>query len=67
MSGLPAHDRYFLDAIDYGRVAPFPPQIAEFNEAMTFLRDAFLGIRTVEDACARFTREVNTALSSGAF
>jgi ABC-type glycerol-3-phosphate transport system substrate-binding protein len=67
MRGVPAHDRCFLDAIGYGRVAPFPPQIAEFNEAMTFLRDAYLGIRSVEDACARFTREVNTSLTSGAF
>lgn len=67
MSGVPAHDRYFLDAIEYGRVAPFPPQFAEFSEAMTFLRDAFLGIRTVEDACVRFTREVNIAMTSGAF
>jgi multiple sugar transport system substrate-binding protein len=65
MDGLPAHDRCFLDAIDYGRIAPFPRQYAEYTQAMTLIRDAFLGIRTVEDACVRFTREVNHVLASG--
>jgi hypothetical protein len=32
---------------------------------MTLIRDAFLGIRTVEDACVRFTREVNHMVASG--
>jgi multiple sugar transport system substrate-binding protein len=67
MPGVPAHDHYFLDAIAYGRTAPCPPQYAEFTEAMTLLRDAFLGLRTVEDACARFTAEVNDVLRSGVF
>jgi multiple sugar transport system substrate-binding protein len=67
LKGMPAHDRYFLNAIEYGHSADFPPQLAEFTEAMTFLRDAFLGIRSVEDACQRFTAEVNAAMTSGAF
>jgi multiple sugar transport system substrate-binding protein len=67
MRGIPAHDRCVLDAISYGRAAPFPPQYAEFTEAMTLLRDAFLGLRTVDDACRRFTEEVNTVLASGVF
>jgi ABC-type glycerol-3-phosphate transport system substrate-binding protein len=67
MSRVPAHDRCFLDAIGYGRVAPFPAQAAEFTEAMTFIRDALLGIRSVEDACVRFTREVNDFMRSGVF
>ena len=65
MVGVPAHDHYFLDAIGYGRIAPFPPQYAEYTQAMTLIRDAFLGIRSVEDACVRFTREVNHVLASG--
>lgn len=67
LKGVPPHDRYFLDAIEYGHSADFPPQLAEFTEAMTFLRDAFLGIRSVDDACARFAAEVNAAMTSGAF
>ena len=67
MRGVPEHDRYYLDAIAYGQTAPFPPQFAEFTEAMTFLRDAFIGLRPVDDACRQFTREVNTMLRSGVF
>lgn len=67
MEGVPAHDRYFLEAAGYGRIAPFPPQYAEFAHAMTFLRDAFLGLTSVEDACRRFTEEVNAVLGSGVF
>jgi multiple sugar transport system substrate-binding protein len=67
MRGIPAHDRHFLDAISYGRAAPFPPQYAEFTEAMTFLRDAFLALRSVDDGCRRFAAEVNSVLSSEAF
>ena len=67
MQRVPAHDRFFLEAIDYGRVAPFPAQAAEFTEAMTFIRDALLGIRDVEDSCERFTSEVNLAIGSGVF
>jgi len=67
MRGLPNNDRHFLDAVAYGRTAPFPPQYAEFTEAMTLLRDAFLGLRSVNDACCRFADEVNTVLRSGVF
>ena len=67
MSGVPAHDRYFLDAVGYGRIAPFPPQYAEYTQAMTLIRDAFLGLVTVEEACRRFTREVNDVIASGVF
>jgi multiple sugar transport system substrate-binding protein len=67
MRGVPAHDRHFLDAIAYGRTAPFPPQYAEFTESMTLLRDAFLGLRSADDACRRFTDEVNDVLASGVF
>jgi multiple sugar transport system substrate-binding protein len=67
MRGVPEHDRCYLDAVAYGQTAPFPPQYAEFSEAMTFLRDAFLGLREVDDACRRFTEEVNAVLASGVF
>jgi multiple sugar transport system substrate-binding protein len=67
MPRVPPNDRLFLDAVAYGRIAPVPAQYAEFSEAMTFLRDAFLGIRSVEDACKRFTGEVNAVLASGVF
>jgi len=67
MSGVPAHDRYYLDAVSYGRIAPFPPQYAEYTQAMTLIRDAFLGLVSVEEACRRFTREVNDVIASGVF
>jgi multiple sugar transport system substrate-binding protein len=65
MPGVPAHDHYYLDAIEYGRIAPFPRQYAEFTQAMTLIRDAFLGLLSVEEACRRFTDEVNHVLASG--
>jgi multiple sugar transport system substrate-binding protein len=63
----PSRDQAFLDAIDYGRQAPFPAQYAEFNAAMNRLQDAFLGIVPVDEACRRFTEEVNGVLSGGLF
>ena len=65
--GVPLHDRLFIDAIPYCRQAPIPPQYAEFNQAMSVLQDAFLGLKTVEQACRQFTDEVNTALQAGVF
>ena len=65
MGGVPAHDRYFVEAIAYGRIAPFPRQYAEYTQAMTLLRDAFLGLVNVEEACQQFTAEVNHVLASG--
>lgn len=64
---VPAHDRYFLEAVAYGRTAPFPPQYAEYNQAMTVLQDAFLGLKPVDAACREFASEVNTLLSAGVF
>ncbi|MGB7158605.1 MAG: sugar ABC transporter substrate-binding protein [Tepidisphaeraceae bacterium] len=58
----PKHDRYFLDAIEYGRIAPYPAQYAEFGAAMEAFDDAFLGRTSVADSCRRFTRDVNEAL-----
>jgi len=58
----PKHDRCFLDAIDYGRIAPCPAQYAEFIEAMDAFDDAFLGRTSVADACRQFTRNANEAL-----
>lgn len=63
----PAHDRYFLEAVAYGRTAPFPPQFAEYNQAMNGLHDAFLGLVSVEEACRRFAAEVNHLLTSEVF
>jgi multiple sugar transport system substrate-binding protein len=65
--GVPAHDHYFLDAVAYGQTAPAPPQNAEYTQAMTILRDAFLGLTSVEDACRNFTDEVNRVLASKVF
>lgn len=63
----PRSDALFLDAIEYGRQAPFPPQYAEFNAAMNHLHDAYLGLTSVEQACRNFTAEVNQALSANVF
>lgn len=65
--GTPENDIFFLDAIEYGRQAPFPPQFAEFNASMQGLHDAYLGLVTVEEACKKFTREVNATLASKVF
>ena len=64
---VPKHDIYYLESIAYGRTAPFPPQFAEYNAAMTHLQDSYLGLRTVEDACGLFTNEVNQALAGNVF
>ena len=58
----PKHDRYFLDAIEYGRIAPYPAQNAEFTQAADHFDDAWLGRISVAEACRRFAREVNEAL-----
>jgi multiple sugar transport system substrate-binding protein len=65
--GTPEHDRYFLDAVSYGRTAPFPPQFAEYNAAMVGLQDAFLGLTPVDKAARDFTRDVNELLHGGVF
>ena len=59
----PPHDRVFLDAIAYGRQAPFPPQYTEFNQAMTKLDACWLGFTPVDRGCKVFAKDVNTALS----
>jgi multiple sugar transport system substrate-binding protein len=64
---VPSRDVAFLDAIAYGRQAPCPAQFAEFNAAMTHLNDAYLGLVPVDEACRRFTNEVNGVLAGGVF
>ena len=64
---VPKNDRCFLEAVAYGRTAPTPPQFAEYNQAMTVLQDAFLGIKPVETACREFAAEVNAVLASEVF
>ena len=58
----PKHDRYFLDAIEYGRIAPYPAQNAEFTQAADHFDDVWLGRISVAEACRRFAREVDEAL-----
>jgi multiple sugar transport system substrate-binding protein len=67
LEGAPANDRCFLESIAYARQAPFPASFAEVSQAMAGLQDAFLGLKTVEQACRDFTREVNQVLSAGVF
>ncbi|MEA2711795.1 MAG: multiple sugar transport system substrate-binding protein [Phycisphaerales bacterium] len=66
---VPKHDRYFVDAIAYGRVAPFPRQYPELMSAMTGLHESFLGekLGTPEEACVKFTKKVNAFLDAGVF
>jgi multiple sugar transport system substrate-binding protein len=64
---VPKNDRCFLDAIAYGRIAPFPRQYPEFVSAMVPLHESFIGISTPEQACRDFTRKVNTFLTAGVF
>ena len=64
---VPKNDRCFLEAIAYGRVAPFPRQYPEFTSAMTPLHESFVGIGTPEQACVTFARKVNEFLASKAF
>ena len=65
----PANDRAFLDAVAYGRIAPFPRQYPAFNDAMAILNESFTGTgsRTPRQACAEFTRQVNAFLEAGVF
>jgi multiple sugar transport system substrate-binding protein len=64
---VPKNDRAFLDAISYGRVAPFPRQYPEFVSAMVPLHESFIGISTPEEACVQFARKVNSFLHSDVF
>jgi multiple sugar transport system substrate-binding protein len=64
---VPKRDHLFLDAIQYGRVAPFPRQYPEFVSAMTPLHESFIGINTPEQACRDFAAKVNEFLSGGVF
>ena len=64
---VPGTDYLFLDAVAYGRTAPFPPQYAEYSQAMSILDDAFLGLRPMDDACREFAAEVNGLLAAGVF
>lgn len=59
----PPNDRAFLDAISYGRQAPFPPQFSEFNQAMMKLDAAWLGLKPVAEVCEEFAKDVNEAIS----
>jgi len=59
----PPNDKVFLEAISYGRQAPFPPQYTEFSQAMTKFEGAFLGLEPVDVVCRRFAQEVNAAVS----
>ncbi|HET6453245.1 MAG TPA: sugar ABC transporter substrate-binding protein [Armatimonadota bacterium] len=59
----PPHDKVFLDAIEYGRQAPFPPQFTEFNQAMTKFDGCYLGYTPVDQICRQFTKDVNAAIS----
>lgn len=59
----PAHDKVFLDAISYGRQAPFPVQYAEYNQAMVKMDEAWAGRATVPDVCKQFAKDVNIAVT----
>ena len=59
----PPHDRVFIDAIAYGKQAPFPPQFSEFNQAMVKLDAAWLGFKPVDEVCREFAKDVNEATS----
>lgn len=60
---VPEHDRYFIDAVDYSRQAPFPTKYAEFTSAQSGISDAFLGLLPVDTACREFTKETNQILA----
>jgi multiple sugar transport system substrate-binding protein len=66
---IPANDKCFLDAVEYGRIAPFPRQYPEFVTAMTGLNESFIGVRTPspDQACRTFTEKVNAFLKAGVF
>jgi multiple sugar transport system substrate-binding protein len=60
----PPHDRVFIDAIAYGKQAPFPPQFSEFNQAMVKLDAAWLGFKPVDEVCRDFAKDVNAATTA---
>jgi multiple sugar transport system substrate-binding protein len=64
---IPRGDRYFLEAVNYARIAPNPPQYADYMDAMDELEDAFQGRGDIEQGCRAFTREVNQLLNAGVF
>jgi multiple sugar transport system substrate-binding protein len=64
---VPRHDRYFIDAVNYARIAPNPPQYADYMDAMDEMEDAFQGRGDVGEACRSFAREVNQLLNAGVF
>ena len=59
----PPSDRVFLDAIAYGKQAPFPPQYSEYVQAMVKLDDAWLGLKSVDEVCRRFAKDVDEAIT----
>lgn len=59
----PLNDKVFLDAIPYGRQAPFPIQYAEYNQAMVKMDEAWAGRETVPDICKQFAKDVNIAVT----
>lgn len=58
----PANDDEFLRAVSHARTAAFPPQFADYTQALSELDDAFLGVQTPEGVCRRFARRVNVIL-----
>jgi multiple sugar transport system substrate-binding protein len=64
---VPKHDRCFIEAIEYARIAPYPEQYAEVGLAMSDLQAAFLGHVLVAEACRNVTAQVNDVLSGKVF
>ena len=64
---VPKHDRCFIDAIEYARIAPYPEQYAEVTQAMSGLQAAFRGTTSVADACRKVTAQVNDVLGGSVF
>lgn len=60
---VPEHDHYFVEAVEYGREAPFPTRYAEFTSAQSGIADAFLGLTPIDEACREFTKETNQILA----
>lgn len=58
----PPNDDEFLRAVSHARTAVFPPQFADYTQALTGLDDAFLGISSPEAVCRRFARRVDEIL-----
>ena len=59
----PPNDKAYIEAIAYGRQAPFPPQFSEFVQAIMKLDAAFLGLEPTEEVCREFAKDVNEAIS----